>query len=157
MSEKRILTEEEKKKLQGFLPFNSKTTTDFTPELLEGLDKELVPKFSIRSLTNQEQNQIKTNLSKFYSDIKDKNEDEQRELVKSLANKTEDVIYKCILGFSNFYDVGTGEQIVFVKESNESYISKDLYLMIPEWLRAEIVSYVRKISCLSTPEKLSLK
>lgn len=155
--EKRILTDEERKKLAGYMPFNCKNTINFTPSLLENIDENLRPVFKLRSLSNEEHNQLKIYSSKYFKDIEGKNPEEQLEILKVLTKNTEEIIRRCVLGFSNFFDVGSGEEIIMETEYNQNYISKEHYSLIPEWVRVEITNYVRKISNLVDPEKLSLK
>lgn len=155
--EKRILTEEQKKLLTGYLPFNCKNTIEFVPSLFENFDVEIRPSFKVRSLTNLEQNQLKINSAKYWEEIEGKSQEQIVLITSKLGTESEDIIYKCILGFSNFFDAGSGEEIIFERTSNENYISIEQYRIIPEWIKTEIIMFIRKISCLSAPEKLSLK
>ena len=143
--EKRILDEATKKALQGYNPFSSDETIDFTPEAY--LDKVAVtfqPKFSIRSMTQDE----KTAYTSIYANApKDKDGKTSDAEWKIVGEKVSKIYQACLQGWRDFFDAGTGEEII----STGSWDS------LPSWIQLSIAAEIRKISNLTPVEMLSLE
>lgn len=141
MGEKRILDEATRKKLYGYVPFSTQAKVDFTPEKFSGVPEELRPVFQVRSLRQAEQQQLSINARSYRPDAKP-------EEGQAVVEKNTKIVKDCILGWSNLYDAATGEEIEFVDGNKD---------VLPAWIIASILEFVRKISGLYEPEELSLK
>jgi hypothetical protein len=153
--EKRILDEKTKKALQGYLPFSSDVTIDFTPEEFQTNDTtfsgtkvckipaEFQPKFAIRSMTKKEKEEYTAIYANVKKDADGKTPDSEW---KAVGEKMSKVYQACLKGWRDFFDAGTGEEI--------QYGDWD---MLPGWIQLSIAAEIRKISNLTPVEMLSLK
>jgi hypothetical protein len=142
MSEKRILDEETRKKLLGYTPFSSSCSLFFTPEKFDTIeDTSLRPVFEIRAMRQEEITQLKTN-SMGYSGSS------SPETLTNIANLNKKLILSCVRGWTNLFDSGSGEEVLF---------TEDALNYLPNWLINSITDHVRKISGLTLAEDLGLK
>jgi hypothetical protein len=148
---KRILDEETRKLLQGYTPFSVDATVNFIPQIyIDNIkDSSLHPIFKIRCMKQSETTQLKAN---YASSLKDKSD----ESIAKIASDNLSIIRACILGWSNLYDSGTGEEIEF-KADPAGGADKTLWEILPRWLITSLMEYVKKISGLSLIDELSLK
>lgn len=159
--EKRILNEETKKALRGFLPFSCDSYLDFTPEQIVNKTPpilvEFQPKFSIRSMTKAEKNEYNSIRENIKTDEKGNTPTSE---YKSAGEKSIKIYRACLKGWRDFFDTGTGEEIPFVADAsaNETFgCSEESWNKIPDWIQIEISKEIRKISNLLPIEMLSLK
>ena len=142
MSEKRILDEETRKQLLGYVPFSVDVSTLFTPEEFNTIkDTSIRPIFTVRSLNQAELAQLKKNAVGMSKDT-------TPEAMTEIANKNTEILKNCILGWVQLYDAGTGEEIPY---------DADKFKTLPSWMIRSIMGFVRKISGLETPDELGLK
>ena len=142
MGEKRILDEKTRKQLFGYVPFSTEVKVNYTPEEFDVIaDVTLRPVFEVRSLTQAEQSQLKTNYRGYTSDAKP-------EEIDTIVEKNMAIARNCISGWSNYFDAGTGEEIEYNEEHKKQ---------LPGWIIVKIAEFIKKISSISVPENLSLK
>lgn len=142
--EKRILTDGMRRRLLGFVPFSTNATIPFTPPWPE-VPVEFTPIFHIRSFSQEEMLQLKSN----YRNLTDKNAAETADLNLNLVRK-------CVKGWENFFDAGTCEEIAYQSEADLG-CCMTIWKSLPSWLLRAIMDEVRKLSGLTSLEDLSLK
>ena len=144
--EKRILDEATRKALQGYNPFSAGATIDVTPDEYKPVPATEQPKFTIRCMTKEE----KTKYTSIYASVKrDDKTGEAPESEWSVAAEKLDEIYNaCLVGWRDYFDAGTGEEIQFAPNM--------LGTLLP-WVQVFIRAQIRKISNLTPVEALSLK
>lgn len=146
-TKKRILDEETRRQLIGYVPFSTKVTIDITPEQFDKIaDKNIVPVFSVRSLTQGEMQEIRSNYALY-------NEKSTSDNLQAIAEKNSDIIRHCVTGWINLFDAGTGEEIDF----DGKECSRELWDLLPQWLQAWLMNFIRKISGMSNADELGLK
>ena len=111
-------------RLAGLLPANSDFTVNFTPDLYKNIEEEFRPSFTLKPWT---QSQVKE-ISKFY--LKGDKEDENY-MMKKVSTQ--------IVGWSNFINISTGEEIPF--DGNVD--------IIPQKCMIQIISELLRISGLT--------
>lgn len=147
---KRILDEETRKQLLGYVPFSVDAKISFTPEEFNAIkDVSLRPVLEIRSLTQSELTQLRHNSQELAANA-------TAEKVLITADSNLNVIRGCILGWKNLFDVGSKEEIEF-SASPIGGCDEKLFQILPIWLKRSILNFVRKISGLTEPEELSIK
>jgi hypothetical protein len=150
-----ILNEETKKALQGYLPFSCKCSVEFTPELLLGskVPENFLPKFKVRPLTKDE----KTQIDSVYKNLPKKTEDMLSQDWAEVGKSLVPIFRGCLIGWRDFFDLGSGEEIVFTPETAGGGCSNESWDVIPSWMHDPIRLFIRTISCLTPVEALSLK
>lgn len=143
MATKRILTEEQKKELLGFVPFSCSASDLYTPDEFKAVKEDLRPIFDLRPLSMAEMTQIKKNSLSY-------NRESTPEQVNAIFESNKDVICGCVKSWTNLYDAGSGEEIEYKKD-------KELFNRLPGWLINSITDRVRRISGLMSAEDLGLK
>lgn len=115
----RVLDEATKKALQGVAPFSSTSTINFTPDCLAQLDlaEEFIPVFSIRGMTVEEGKALDAiiNSSDRVSDVGKFNE------------QTFELTRKCITGWVNIFDAGSGQEVAYAQDTESSGVCKALW------------------------------
>lgn len=71
-----------------------------------------------------------------------------REESSLISEKNESIMQACVSGWTNLYDVGTGNIIEY---------DPKLYRHLPQYIRNELLEFILQISGLSLAEDLSLK
>jgi len=151
--EKRILDEETRKTLYGYLPFSVGSSIEFIPDQFKSIsDESLRPVFSIRSLKQSEKIQLQIN----YSDYNRAKEKDKDEILIKTSFKNLSIIRSCVTGWKNLFDCSNGNEIEFATDENGA-CTVELWDMLPDWIKTEIFTFVQKISCLSVPDKTSLE
>lgn len=151
MGEKRILDEETRKQLLGYVPFSVDATIDYTPTEYEAVrDESLRPVFKLRSLTQAEVTQLNHNSLGYLK------KDVTHEEMSVISEKNILLVRACILGWTNLFDAGTGEEIEY-KSVTSGGCDEEIFKRLPGWLQQNIMTFVRQISGLSLAENLSLK
>ena len=151
MGEKRILDEETRKQLLGYVPFSTEATIKFTPDEFKSIkDETLRPVFEVRSLTQAEVIRMNKNSSGYLA------KDITHEQVRDIAERNCIIISACILGWVNLFDAGNGREIEF-KASPSGGCDEKIFKLLPGWLQGSILDFVRNISGLSLAENLSLR
>jgi hypothetical protein len=158
MTTKRQLDAATIEALRGFVPFSSEIPVGFTPQPFRHLSipEEFKPKFSIRSFTQAE----RLKYVQIYQSVKyDENNLIPEAELESVVKQISPIFRACLVGWIDYFDGATKEEIKFVaapdKGCVEVYWNDDKVL--PQWIRTEICEEVKKISCLTPIEKLSLK
>lgn len=148
---KRILDEETKKLLQGYVPFSCDAIYHHTPDLFtkSNIPKELHPVFNLRCLKQSELTQLKANHAALIKDDTDS-------MLESISESNNQIYRKCVTGWKNLFDAGTGE-LIEAKTDTDGSISKDLWCTLPIWIVNDLSIVIRRISGVSTVEQLSLK
>ena len=142
MGEKRVLDEETRKKLYGYVPFSTDATVNFTPEEFNAIsDVTLRPIFQVRSFAQAELTQTRINYRSY-------NPDGKAEENEAIVEKNRVILCGCISGWSNYFDSGTGEEIEYNEENKKK---------LPDWIVIRIADFIKKISTINAPENLSLK
>jgi hypothetical protein len=144
-AQKRILDETTRKSLLGYVPFSVDSRFDFTPKEYEAIpDVSIRPVFSLRSMTQAEKNQLKGNYAATPSEptIADS---------EALSEKNQTVFIGCVAGWKNFFDPGTGMEIIFPSGRDE------LFENLPQWAVISLIEEIRRLSCLTSAEELSIK
>jgi hypothetical protein len=136
--EKRILDEETRRQLLGYTPFSGEQSIPFTPDGFPNVKEEFKPVFSIRPFSQAELSQLRNNLSNNKSDDNEK------------------IIRSCIVGWVNFFNSGTGEEIGY-RSAPQGGVDKELYQILPSAIQVSITKFIKKISGLSTMEELGLR
>jgi hypothetical protein len=154
--EKRILDEETRKALQGYLPFSSDVTIDFTPEEFQTkkIPAEFQPKFAIRSMTKKEKEEYTSIYANVKKDADGKTPDSEW---KAVGDKMSKIYQTCLKGWRDFFDAGTGEEIWYSEGGFVSEAPTINWDLIPGWIQLSIAAEIRKISNLTPVEMLSLK
>jgi hypothetical protein len=150
MSEKRILDESTRKSLLGYLPFSVSSSVDFTPEQFGALDENLRPVFYVRSFKQSEIQELRKN----YASI---GNTKKSEAIQQISDDNLQVVRRCLVGWRNLFDAGTGEEIEYTKDTDDNGCDKKIWSTFPVWLVRELMEYIRKISGLTSVEELSLK
>ena len=147
---KRILDEETRKALLGYVPFSSDCSISFTPEqFLKIKDESLRPSFKLRSMTQAEMIQLKRNSSGYHNATPEK--------LLQIADANLTLIRGCVIGWENLFDSGSGNEIEFVPAATGSGCDEKLFRILPDWLTVEVMDFVKTISGLSSPEEISIK
>lgn len=147
---KRILDEEARKALLGYVPFSIDCRIPYTPKEFSSIpDETLRPIFELRSLNQAELIQLKKNSMGLKRDSS--NED-----VSRMADANTQLIRACVLGWSNLFDAGSGEEIEYTA-SPTGGCEEILFKRLPVWVVRSIMEQVRTISGLTDAEDLSLK
>lgn len=147
---KRILDEEARKQLLGYVPFSLDCRITYTPkEFLSIADETLRPVFELRSLNQAELIQLKKNSMGL-------KRDSTNEEVSRMAEANTQLIRACVLGWNNLFDAGSGEEIEYIS-STSGGCEEVLFKRLPVWVVRSIMEYVRTISGLTDAEDLSLK
>jgi hypothetical protein len=157
MSQNRVMTEELRKQLAGYLPFSNEAVIGFTPQaflLKDVKDKFRIPEqfhpiFSVRCFTKSEYEEAKKILHEELSDKDKKGESET-------FQKTRDLVRKVVTGFKNLWDIGTMMEISY-KSDPAGGCDKALWDKIPDFIYYEIRNYVHQISGITPGELVSLK
>jgi hypothetical protein len=149
MAEKRILDEETRKALQGYVPFSIDCTSNYTPEEYNPLDESLRPIFTLRPLNQSEMIQLKKN-SMGYSTTS------TPEQINKIADDNMDLIRKCVKSWINLFDAGTGQEIDYLPDQTGGCL-KELFSQLPVWVIRSLTEYVKRISGLSMADDLGLK
>jgi len=139
--EQHILTEEDRKSLEGLTPFNATSTVRYTPASYQGVKESLRPIFELRPLRKLEADRILRTLAggvKF-----EKDESYLREQVRQV-----------IMNIENLYDSATGQPIEY--HGTADGMDRDLYSTLPIHITTDILMYVSRISGLIPPERLGL-
>jgi len=145
MAEKRVMDEETKKKMHGLLPFSTKSTIKYTPEVYgDDVPEDFKPVFTIRPYSREEVKGAR----KILGSITDNNVEKEDELNEWSR--------KVVVGWENLYDAGSGEEIEYVQDSTGG-ADKELYDVLPVTVKALILVQAVKISGLLDLSKLGLK
>ena len=136
-----ILTEEERKALEGLTPFHTGSTAQYTPAAYEGVPEKLRPSFELRPLKKDESERLRKTLA---GGVKTTDEAYLREIVRIL-----------IVGMKNLYDSATGQLIEYVS-APDGGMDKELYSTLPIHITSDILIYASRISGLLPPEKVGL-
>jgi hypothetical protein len=134
------ITEEQMKMLQGLTSFSPAATTWYVAESHLELPEEIRPRIKLRPLRQAEISSIK----KIIANIDKVKDEELREYARI-----------CILSWEQWYDAGTGELVEF-KLGPDGSMDKDLFLLIPVDIVADIIRHILKISGLMTIERAGL-
>ena len=141
---KRVLDEETKRKLMGFVPFSVNATAAYTPEEFKFIkEPQYRPIFILRPFSQAEVTQMRRNSSTYTAQS-------TQEEISVIADLNRELVRGCIKGWANLFDAGTGEEIVFKDD-------KDIFNSFPKWLTNAITDQIRRISGLSSVEDLGLK
>lgn len=147
----RILDEETRKQLLGYVPFSTEATIKFTPDEFKSIkDETLRPVFEVRSLNQTEVIRMNKNSSGYLV------KDIDHEQIRDIAERNCIIISACILGWANLFDAGTGEEIEF-KAAQSGGCDEKVFKRLPGWVQGSILEFVRRISGLSLAENLSLR
>ena len=111
------IDKEKLKKLQGLIPCTSSVT--FTPEIFAELEedesmRDFVPLFTCEMFTNEGAEKAKEYIIEYTKGISDK---------RPMKNKKKGILgamSKSVKGWSNMYDLSTGEEYVFSSENIEN-------------------------------------
>jgi hypothetical protein len=151
MGTPRILDEETRKQLLGYVPFSTDATIKFTPDEFKAVkDETLRPVFELRSFTQAEVIRMNKNSSGYLQ------KEITHEQIREIADKNCVIVSACMLGWSNLFDAGTGAEIEF-KPSPSGGCDEKVFKQLPGWLQGSILDFVRHISGLSLAENLSLR
>jgi hypothetical protein len=147
---KRILDEETRKQLLGYVPFSVDAKITFTPDEFSSVkDETLRPVFELRSLNQAELTQLKKSSMGMSREA-------SPEEVNRIAEANTMLIRACVLGWKNLFDSGLGEEIEY-SSSPTGGCEESLFKRLPIWIVRSIMEFVKKISGLSVAEELSLK
>lgn len=137
-----------REKLYGLLPFSTKATREFTPAMYTSDDfpRAYRPVFKIRPFNKEEIVEARTLLKEMQSGKVDIDKEDQ----------LNDLSRKIVVGWSNLYDCGTGNEIEYKADDNGG-AGQDLYDSIPTTAKAHILIEAVKISGLVDTAKLGLK
>jgi hypothetical protein len=144
---KRILDAATRKAMAGYLPFSSKQWIEYTPNKFIEDKLPIRPIFKVRSLTKDEKDQIGI----LYSNLPKPKDQMVEEDWTKIGEKLVDIYIKCLVGWDNFFDLGTCEEIAFMGSTKESWE------VLPTWIQEDLRGYIRTISCLTPVETLSLR
>jgi len=136
----RILTEDERKMLEGLAPFNLNSTVRYIPKPYASVPDDLKVTFTVRPFKKNEQDTVRRTIAK----ISDADENKLREYARSV-----------IVGMENLHDAATGEPIEFKADAYGS-IDRNIFELIPVTIMSDILMYVCKISGLIAAEKSGL-
>lgn len=144
MGEKRILDEKTRAELVGYVPFSSDVKIPYTPSAFDAVkNEELRPVFEVRSLNQSESIQLQVLSLKY---VKSDNAEEATGLLEKSVN----MLHSCVTGWKNLFNAATGEEIPYQQ-------GEQAYSMLPLWVRRNISEYIKRISGVSEPERLSIK
>jgi hypothetical protein len=139
----RVLDEATRKELLGYLPFSTEVTIEWSPQ---EIPEAYRPTFILRSLTQAEMSQLRINgFAASHVAVTD-------EAIIQKADANVDLICNCVKGWRNFFDAGTGAEILY-----EESTYRDIVKRLPLWLSRSMLNYVKKISGLTAIEDLGLK
>lgn len=158
--EKRVMTEDLRRKLAGFISFSNDATIDFPPEEYLEKDKDenftipqdlhaYFPTYAIRCYTVAENEIARGIIDAVQEDTEHKNIEERFKSIR-------EIVRVVISGWKNNFDLGTLRQIEYKKDP-QGGCDKELFEKIPDWQIWPIFSFANKISCITLGEKLSLK
>lgn len=118
------LTDEIRSKLHGFALVSNTVTLPYKVTI-EGVPENFLPVFTVSTLSVSEQGELK---NKQY-DIE--NEEYFSELIRTH-----------IFGWKNLYDLSVDELVMFKAEEGTKFCSKELYAMLPNSVKIDILSYI---------------
>jgi hypothetical protein len=176
MSERRVLTSEEKKKLAGYLKFSPDTTFELTPAMymahktkwdettgeavelpefeVDSAYHEFLPSFTLRSMTKSEYDTAQKM-------IQEEREDKAGKRTLELAIKTREFVRGFVMGWKNLFIFDTtGEKEILFKADPSGGADKDLWNnqnAVPDFHYLNIRNQVYRMSGISQGERLSLK
>jgi hypothetical protein len=147
---KRILDEETRQKLLGYLPFSAEATIEFTPHRFsKDIPSEYIPVFSLRSFTEAERQQLAKNHLSYKQDM-------PQEQIDAVYDSNKLLLRACIMGWRSYFDVGTKEEVEY-RASPSGGCDETVFKRLPDWIVLDLLRYVSRISVVSAPEDLSLK
>lgn len=138
--DKIVLTEDQKKMLEGLSSFNVNSTIWYTAKPHEKLPEEIRPEFKLRSFKRTEIERVR----KLLSNVKETDEQELRDFTRL-----------CICDIRKVYDAGTGELVEY-KSAPDGGMDKDLFATLPIVIMSDILMYVARLSGLVAPEQRGL-
>ena len=145
---KRILNEETRKQLLGYVPFSVDAKITYTPEeFLSIKDETLRPVFELRSLNQAEITQLKKNSQELSTPNSNRGK---------IAKDNVGLIRACVLGWVNLFDAGSGEEIDY-EASPTGGCKDEIFDRLPLWVVVSLMEFIKKITGLSSAEDLSLK
>jgi len=130
-----VMTEEIRRQMAGLLPMNSTSTYKYTPDMFMKVDEAFRPVFEIKQLNNLAMSKIK-DLVLIELDKKKKINIKETD---ARTNEYMMILHKVFVGWTNLYDLGTGELIDYDGEF-------ETMLSLPESVRTDILTEVLKIS-----------
>jgi hypothetical protein len=170
MGERRVLTDEMRQQLAGYLPFSANEKIEYTPAFFlrkkevwseekkqfETTDEYLIPDgfrpvFTIRSFTKAEYDDAAKIMHREVLDADNKK-------MLDTAADTKELVRNVVLGWKDFVDIGTLQEIPFKADAN-SGVDKDLWVStrMPDWVYSDIRNYVYRLSGITPGERISLK
>jgi hypothetical protein len=176
MGEKRVLTDEMRKQLAGYLPFSPSASIEYIPsfflrrnERWDAKEEKFVnkdekgalldflipvsfqPVFTVRPFTKSEYDEAGKLM---HEEVLDK---DNSKLLDTMA-KTKELVRKVILGWKNFVDLGTLEEVDF-KADSVSGVDKSLWdsSRMPDWVYSDLRAFVYRLSGVTAGERISLK
>ena len=144
----RVLDEATRKALQGLTPFSVKSTIKYIPEAFEKLDvpEDCKPVFTIRGLTVAEGKELDEMVARA-ADNSD---------MMKFNSDAFDLTRKCITGWVNLFDAGSGEEIEYKQDSQQAGADAETFDILPVTIKADLFRKVMSMHGLSGTDKASL-
>ena len=172
MSEKRILDEETKENLLGYLPFDSEQTVEF---VIDVPNPQYKPVFYVRCYTQSEMAQVQANsvsleLAQKKLDLREKVEPKTKEVLEmidaanleysvklaKIVSDSEELTRHCIKDIKNLFYANTKNALEYKADSSGG-MDKEQFKLLPNSYIGKIAAFLRKISGLQSFEFLGLK
>jgi hypothetical protein len=168
MGTRQELTEDLRKQLAGYLPFSPSASIAYTPafflrkkEAWSAEKKQFVtleeflipdgyrPTFTLRPFTKEEYDEASKIMHEEVLDADNKG-------MLELAAKTKELVREVILGWKDFFDIGTLQEIEY---KGTAGVDKDLWTSarMPDWVYSDLRNYVYRLSGITPGERISLK
>jgi hypothetical protein len=142
---KRILDEATKKMLEGLAPFSSQSQTRISPDFYTkvGVNAEFIPVFTIRGLTTAEAGELDILVQSV-----------NKEKAGDWNNRAYDLVRKTLVGWENVFDIGTGEELVYISEGGSC--ASVVFDLLPVNNKSWLFSHIMKLHGLLDVNKLGL-
>ena len=134
------MTQEVREQLAGLLPMTGDATYQFTPDVFEQVDEKFRPSFTIRQLSNEQVLTVKQMMLEEERTVGKTRKPET--VMKDMVRKNEvymDITFQVLKGWSNLYDLGTGELVDYDGK-------KETMLALPEAILTDIFTEAMRIT-----------
>lgn len=140
------MTDEIREQLYGVLPFSQDSSVEYIPQAFKDVPDDFRPVFILRSFTKPEENQVRRTLGRMKSDSD----------TVSIESQAQDTVRKCLLGWKNLWDVGSGQTVEYESDPSGG-CSKTCFERLPSLIIVDLFLYIGKISGMMDIEKKGLR
>lgn len=148
---KAVLNDEVRKKLASIAPFST-IAIDFTPEIYNDVEEQYRPVFHVKPLIKSLVHKI-SKMSVNAEQLQSGNA--SNDIINENLDIILDVTRECVVGWRNFYDTESGEEIEFQADGSGSADSS-IWQYVSYNLATQIFAHIMRRSGLTQEEKQGL-